>query len=146
MHIASQTKLTAVLVAIGILITGRVGHAQNLNVHGTLTDWQSAYLATQGGNVGIGLTNPSTKLHVWGNDPGNVVARVENASVTGSARLVVVGNSNTLTGVRSPDRTPPRRFSRRRARYSPRPFDPAARPADCGGGRCRVDVNDLRLR
>ncbi len=97
MHITAQAKLTAIVVAIGVSIAGQVAHAQNLNVHGTLTDWQSAYLATQGGNVGIGLTNPFVKLHVWGNDPANVIARVENASTTGSARLVVVGNSNTLT-------------------------------------------------
>jgi hypothetical protein len=48
MHIAAQAKLTAILVAIGLSIAGPVAHAQNLNVHGTLTDWQSAYLATHG--------------------------------------------------------------------------------------------------
>ena len=85
------------LVVIGIVITGHAVQAQNLIVHGTLTDWQSAYFATQGGNVGIGLTNPFVNLHVWGNSPTNVIARVENASTTGSARLQVVGNSNTLT-------------------------------------------------
>jgi len=93
---ASRATIIAILVVIGVPVTGRAVHAQNLTVHGTLTEWQSAYLATQGGNVGVGLTNPFVKLHVWGNDPANVIARVENASTTGSARVVIAGNSNTL--------------------------------------------------
>lgn len=96
MSATAQAKLSAVLVFIGIFGAAHAAQAQNATIHGILTDWQSAYFATQGGSVGIGLTSPGAKLHVWGNDPANVIARVENASSTGSARLVVAGNSNTL--------------------------------------------------
>jgi hypothetical protein len=86
MHVISRSRISIILVVIGIYLIGYAARAQNLTVHGTLTDLQSAYSATQGGNVGIGLANHFVNLHVWSNSPTNVIAGVENASTLGSAR------------------------------------------------------------
>jgi len=96
MNVKAQANSISILFLIGIC-GGHAASAQNVTVHGTLTDLQSAYFATQGGNVGVGTQSPQASLHVFGNSPGSVIARVENASPTGEARVVVAGNSNTLT-------------------------------------------------
>jgi hypothetical protein len=58
---------------------------------GVLKVTQSAYLATAGGNVGIGTTSPSSKLEVYG---GNI--EINDGSPTGTYKIV--GKKNFYAG------------------------------------------------
>ncbi len=105
----------AIAAATGITSSGTITFTDTLSVTGTstlatttaiqLTTTGNTYLATSGGNVGVGTTSPSAKLHVNGNSIFEGSTTYINAaqdyalSGTSSGWFGLVGQSSGLGSV-----------------------------------------------
>ncbi len=57
------------------------------------------FLIQNGGNVGIGTTAPSSKLHIEGNTTGEVSMKIHNLNDTGTERLYFGSNTSADAGM-----------------------------------------------
>jgi hypothetical protein len=85
-----------------ILKTGWIserGNFLDLFVPGNGASAESKIAINQNGNVGIGTTNPSTKLHVVGNQNSNWVSTVSNTAAFGHSIYTGYNNGDVTYGL-----------------------------------------------